>query len=142
MSNVLNIFMDNTPGRIKSVTETLAGADINILAFAVHDRGEFGLMKLITGEPERASITLSEKGFACALREAMIVRIPDKPGNLNELTGILLQHDVNIAGIFGFVIEGGKTGLCCLETSEALSHALKEELKGSGFEIVKSSAIF
>ena len=142
MTMVLNIFVDNTPGRIKSVTEILADEKINILAFAVHDRGEFGLMKLISPEPERAKLVLAEQGFACALRDAMLITIHDKPGNLNELAGILLQHDINIAGIFGFVIEGGKTGVCCLETTQVMTSELKNELADAGFEILKSSTIF
>ena len=142
MTKVLNVFVDNTPGRIKSVTEVLASEKINIIAFAVHDRGEFGLMKLISPEPERAKLVLAEQGFACALRDAMIISISDKPGNLNELTGILLQHNINIAGIFGFVVESGKTGICCLETTQLLTNALKKELADCGFEVLKSSAIF
>jgi hypothetical protein len=142
MTEILNVFVDNTPGRIKSVTETLARENVNIIAFAVHDKGEFGLMKLVATEPERAKLILAENGFACALREAMVVAVPDKPGNLNELTGILLEHGINISGIFGFVIEGGQTGICCLETSQPVTKALQSELEQAGFRILTSMTIF
>ena len=85
MIKELNIFIDNKPGRLKAVTSLLNEDKINIRAFTVQDREEFGLMKLIVDRPNDAYLAITDKGFACALKEILAIQIKDEPGGLDNL---------------------------------------------------------
>lgn len=115
MAKQLTIFMENRPGRVNSVCDILQKQGLNIWAFAIQDRGEFGLMKLIVDKPDSAKLALAERGFACALKEVLAITAPDRPGNLDKLTSALLQKNVNIKDIYGFVSPNDRQGLCFME---------------------------
>ncbi len=115
MAKQLTVFMENRPGRINSVCDVLKRNGLNIWAFTVQDRGEFGLIKLIVDKPAQAQLALAEKGFACAVKDVLAITAPDKPGNLDKLTSALLKKNVNIKDMYGFVSPNDRQGVCFIE---------------------------
>ena len=136
MAKQLNIFLENRPGRLKSVTEALSDKKINIIAFTIQDRGDFGLMKLIVDNPQDAYLALSETGYACALKNTLLICIKDKPGNLNKLSSILLKHKINIIDAHGFAISSSKQGVCSLEVNERDFTKASKVLEKEGFKVL------
>jgi len=139
MTKQLNIFVENKPGRLKSITEILYKGNINILAFTIQDRGDFGVVKLLVDKPDQAYLALADKGYACALNEILLISIKDKPGNLNKLTSILLEHNINVADTHGFVMEPNKQGICCLEVKD--QPKIKKILEKEGFKILEENKL-
>ena len=93
MAKQLTIFMENRPGRMKSVSDVLLENNLNIWAFTIQDRGEFGLMKLIVDKPQKAHLALVDCGFACVLKDVLAVKTQnDQPGNLDKLTHYFIIH--------------------------------------------------
>ncbi len=142
MVKQLNIFIENRPGRLKAITGILSQAGLNIWAFTIQDRGDFGLMKLIVDKPTEARLVLSEKAFACALKDVWAVSIPDKPGNLLTLTALLLDNGVNIIDAHGVGIASTKEGLCFLELSVQDPRLLAGALEGAGFKVLEERDIY
>ncbi len=135
MAKLLNVFIDNRPGRLNSVTRILTDKKINIVAFTIQDRGDFGMMKLMVDYPDKAHLVLANEGFACALKEALFISIKDKPGNLYKLTSVLLKNKVNIIDAHGFVgVE--RRGVCCLEFEAKNMKKAANLLSKSGFKIL------
>lgn len=141
MPKQLNIFIENRPGRLKSVTEILSAANINIIAFTIQDRGDFGVMKLLVDKPDIAHLALADKGFACVLKDILVVSIQDKPGNLNKLASLLLKHNINIIDTHGFVIEPGSQGICCIELAGTENTNIAKILEKEGFGILGDKEI-
>ncbi|ARN56057.1 hypothetical protein [Sedimentisphaera salicampi] len=139
MIKQLNVFVENRPGRVYRVTDILTENEIDIKAFTVQDRGEYGLIKMIVDKPDEARLALSERGFACALKDITAVSVPDSPGNLKRLTLIMNENDVNIADVFGFVVQPGNLGVCCMEIHDTLKQAAVDNLKKEGFKLLDSS---
>lgn len=142
MAQQLNVFVENRPGRLKSVTEILDENKLNIRAFTIQDKGDFGLMKLIVDRPQDAHLVLADRGFACALRDVMAIAIPDKPGNLNKLTSIMVEYNVNIADVFGFVLEPEKMGVCCMEIRKPINPDVKKALEDNGFRLLEANELY
>ncbi len=136
MPKLLSVFIDNRPGRLESVTKILTEQNINIRAFTIQDRGDSGLMKMFVDKSEDAHLILADRGFACALKEVLVISVPDKPGNLHRLTAIMTENSVNIADVFGFILEPDQRGLCCMEIKEPISKSVRESLVESGFTIL------
>lgn len=142
MAKQLNIFIENRPGRLKSVTECLEKIDINIRAFAIQDRGDFGLMKLIVSNPQKAHLALQDQGFACALKEVLAICIPDKPGNLHRLTTALAEEDINVIDVYGFVLQPNEKGVCILEIENLKDTNAVDVVEGIGFTTLKDEELY
>jgi hypothetical protein len=136
MAKQINVFIENKPGRLKSVTDVLTKSKININAFTIQDRGDFGLVKLIVDDPEKAYMALSEKGYASALKDIMIISPKDKIGNLSRLSALLLKNKINIVDSYGFVIESEKKGVCYLELNTDDLKKAKRILDKEGFKVI------
>ena len=115
MAKQLTIFIENRPGRLNGITESLNKSNIDIRAFTIQDRGDYGLMKLIVDNPNKAYLALANLGLACALKTILAVSVSDKPGNLHKLTTVLAEKNINIIDAYGFVLQPNKVGVCCLE---------------------------
>ena len=142
MAKQLNIFVENRPGRLDAITNNLLNSGINIHAFTIQDRGDYGLMKLIVDNPNKAYLALADLGCACALKDILAISIPDKPGNLHKLTTALAQNNVNIIDAYGFVIQPQKTGVCCLEIDNLAESGAEEIVRGVGFKILQDEELY
>lgn len=136
MTKQLNIFVENRPGRLESVTLILMQNNINVLAFALQDKGDYGLLKLIVDKPEDAYLALADKGFACALKDMLAISVPDKPGNLHKLTTALAEHNINVIDAYGFVLEPSKKGICCLEIEDLKATNAMDVVEKAGFDVL------
>lgn len=142
MAKQITIFLENRPGRIKSICDVLKENNLNIWAFTIQDRGEFGLVKLIVDRPAQAQLALADRGFACAVKEVLAVTAPDKPGNLDKLTSALLSKNVNIKDVYGFVSPIDKQGLCFLEIQNADGVDVKALLEPAGFKLLSDEELY
>ncbi|HDP99712.1 MAG TPA: acetolactate synthase [bacterium] len=142
MAKQLTIFMENRPGRVNSVCDLLEEQGLNIWAFTIQDRGEFGLMKLIVDKPDKAQLALSDRGFACALKEVLAITAPDKPGNLDRLTSALLKKNVNIKDMYGFVSPNDRQGLCFMEFENPDEVDIAELIARYDFRVLTNEELY
>jgi hypothetical protein len=143
MAKQLNIFVENRPGRLKSITGILTESGLNIRAFTIQDRGDFGLMKLIVDKPQQAYLVLADRGFACALKDILAISVDDKPGNLHKLTSVMLEHHINVVDAYGFVLESSKRGICCLEVENIQNNEnLKQLIEKEGFTVLEEEELY
>ena len=112
MAEHLSIFLENKPGKLEKVTHVLATANINIHFISVASLGEFGVIKTIVDQPDKAHTALKENHFTVSQRKILIASIEDRPGNLHELLALLSANEINIEDCYGFPIkETGKIGM-------------------------------
>jgi len=130
----VNVFVDNRPGRLRSVAEVLSENKINVRTMTLQDHGQYGLMKLIVDKPDKAYLALADKGFACAVKEIMAILLKDKPGSFLKLADILSSHNVNVLDAYGFVIEPKKSAVFCVEVKD--TSGISAILKKEGFEVL------
>jgi len=143
MAKQLTIFMGNRPGRMKSISDVLLENNLNIWAFTIQDRGEFGLMKLIIDKPEKAQLALADYGFACVLKDVLAVTAEeDKPGNLDRLTTALLEKGVNVKDAYGFVSPKDRQGICLMEVDNPEQVDLAEVIASHGFTILTGEELY
>lgn len=140
MAKEVNVFLDNRPGRLRSVAEVLSQHAINVRTMTLQDRTEFGLMKLIVDEPEKAHSALQEKGFACALKEILAIIVDDKPGSFLKLADVFTKHSINILDAYGFVIESSKNAVFCVEVKDP--QGMKDILSKEGFKVLEDEQLY
>lgn len=142
MAHQLTIFLENRPGRIQSISKVLVENNMNIWAFTIQDRGEFGLIKMIVDKPRQAQLVLADLGFACAMKEVLAVTAADAPGNLAKLTAALADKHVNLKDAYGFVAPTDRKGICFLEFENPGGVDLEETIAGFGFTIMTDEQLY
>ena len=142
MAIQITVFLETRPGRIQTIANILKEKNLNILAFSIQDRGEFGLMKIIVDKPEQARLALSERGMACAAKPVFAITAADRPGNLETLTTALAKKNINIKDAYGFVSPADKQGICYLEVENPQGADLGRLLAEYGFTLIADKDLY
>lgn len=99
----ISVFIENRTGRLETVTRLLGEAGINIRALSLADTSDFGILRLIVNQPEKAQAILREQGFTIKLTEVIAVEVPDVPGGLSRVLGLLGAGGINVEYMYAFV---------------------------------------
>ncbi|MEJ5260206.1 MAG: hypothetical protein WHS88_08465 [Anaerohalosphaeraceae bacterium] len=142
MAKQITVFLENRPGRIQTISRILKEKGLNILAFSIQDRGEFGLMKMIVDKPDEAQLALADRGMACALKEVFAVTAADQPGNLEMLTTALAENNINIKDAYGFVSTADKRGICYLEVENPQNVDVGRLIAEHGFTLIADKDLY
>ena len=99
----ISIFLENKAGRLAEVTQALDEAGINIRALSLADTSDFGILRLIVCDHQRAKEELRKRGFTLGRTSVVAVEVEDKPGGLNNILQLLATHHINIEYMYAFV---------------------------------------
>jgi hypothetical protein len=111
----LAVFLENRPGKLESVTKALAEAGVNIRGFSMASEGEYGVLKILADDPEKAFRVLKEHRYTVSRRTVEIALIDDRPGGLHELLTTLSSRDINIDDCYGVALEEGRRAAIVLD---------------------------
>lgn len=100
MVTQLNVFMENKRGRLYEIARLLGDAGINVKGFSVADMADFGILRLIVPDPDRAREVLKGAGFAVSESEVVVVAVPDEPGGLAGVLAVLDEGGVSIEYLY------------------------------------------
>jgi len=98
----LSVFLENKTGRLNEVTQILGNAGINMSAFSVADTSEFGILRMIVSEPEKALSILKEADFSVRLTDVICLNSPNEPGALARALNILSGEEVFIEYLYAY----------------------------------------
>ncbi len=98
--NQISVFLENKSGRLADVTKVLADGQINIRAMTIADTADFGILRLIVSEPDKASDILEKHGFTVRITKVLGIEIDDKPGGLHKIMEIFKDNGVNIEYLY------------------------------------------
>ena len=128
MVKQISIFLENKCGRLVKVTQTLGEHGINIRALTIADTSDFGIMRLIVDQPEKAHQVLRDAGFMATETEVVAVEVPDTPGGLADVLEYLEQNSINIEYLYSFVEKPAQDALILmrLENIEKAKQVLAE----------------
>lgn len=96
----ISLFMENSTGRLAGATDLLAEAKINLRAISIADTTEFGILRLIADQPEKAVKLLKEAGFAARETDVIAVEVADEPGSLARIMALFRDEGVGIEYLY------------------------------------------
>ena len=85
----LSIFLENKTGRLNDVTKVLSKAGVNMRAFSVADNSDFGILRLLVDDTEKAKQVLKENGFAVSTTDVIALNISNTVGTLDKILDLL-----------------------------------------------------
>jgi len=132
----VSVFLDNHPGSLSEVIEKLDTNHIKIFALSIADKGEFGLVRMITEDPVRTTRLLEEAEFNLAKAkkniEVAVVLITDKD-HISKITKVLGENGLNIEYAYSSAVHfDGKFALVLrVNDAERAEKILKENNVGT-----------
>ena len=131
----LSIFLENKKGRFTEVTTILGEAGINMTAFTVAENSDFGIVRLIVSDPDKAKNVLRENKYAVSVTDVLCLQMPNEPGALSKIIKIITQADVSIEYMYAFSSGNGAVVVIRPDNLEKTLSVLAEnkiELLASG----------
>ncbi len=98
----LSVFLENKSGRLTEVTEALGEAGINLSAMSIADNSDFGILRCIVSDPEKAYQVLREKHFAVKVTDVIGFTCPNTAGSLSVVLRYLSDNGVFIEYMYSF----------------------------------------
>lgn len=99
----LSVFVENKEGKLREITDILAKAGIDIRALSIADTSEFGILRLIVRDPQKAKALLEKNGFVATINDVVGVEINDRPGGLAEIVRLFAERDINMEYMYAFL---------------------------------------
>ena len=127
----ISIFLQNEPGQLSRICRDLAEAGINIATLSLADTSDFGIVRMIVDDHEKARDTLVAKGHAAKVTDVLAVCVPDRPGGMAEVMAALDKAGVNIEYSYAFAFHKGEKAVLVFRFSD--NAKAEAALKAAGF---------
>jgi len=101
------VFLENKSGRLAAITRALSDNNINIRALSVADTADFGILRLIVDDNEKATRILKDEGFTVGKAVVVAVEVADRPGGLARVLDVLNEAGINVEYMYAFVEKSG-----------------------------------
>ena len=136
----ISIFLENKSGRLAEVAAVLAGAGINIRALSLADTTDFGILRLIVNDNEKAKKVLKENGFTVGKTEVLAVEVADRPGGLAGILNVMKDNGINVEYMYAFVQKSGGDAIIIFRFDE-LEKAIAA-LQKAGMKMLSGEEIY
>lgn len=130
----LSILVVNKAGSLREASTVLSDNEINIRAVAAFDTPEFGILRMVVDDCEKAKDVLTQKGFVVRVNDVIGVELEDKKGNLTAMLDIFADGNISIDFIYSFVIRENQAPVMVIHTDDLQVSAMM--LKDHGYNVI------
>lgn len=116
--NQISIFLENRPGQLAEITEELTEAEINIFALNIAEASEYGLIRIIVDDTDKAMDVLKENGFLATVSKVTSVGVSDKPGGLDAVAKVISASGINIEYMYSMIRQKDGLAYMIFKTSD------------------------
>lgn len=99
----ISIFVENKPGRLAEITSFLADNEIDIRALSIADTTDYGILRLIVSDPEKAEKILKDDGLTVSITKVLGIGIPDVPGGFSKAINTLSKEGISVEYAYAFI---------------------------------------
>lgn len=125
----LSVFVENRPGKLSAVTRLLGDNKIDIRAMSIADTKDFGILRLIVNDPEKALDVLKENEYPVTITNVIAIGVDDAPGGLAGAMEALYENNIGLEYMYAFVSKTENTAYVVfrVENNEKALEALTEK---------------
>ncbi len=114
----LSVFMENKPGRLFKLTNTLGEKGLDFVTLSIADTKDYGIVRFIARDNEKAYKILKDAGFAVEQTSLIGVEVADVPNALANVIGLLEEEAINIEYLYSFVLTNYNTAKILLRVED------------------------
>ncbi len=135
----ISLFLENTSGRLVDALSLLSEANINIRALSLSDTSDFGILRLIVNDVDKAHQVLTEKHYSVLKSDVVAVEVEDRPGALVDILKILRQVGINVEYTYAFVERSEERAILIFRFDDVEKGI--EALKAEGVTLLSSEEV-
>lgn len=135
----ISIFVENKPGRLKAMTHILKENDIDILAISIADTKDFGILRLIVNNPDKAVKALKDAECTVKLTNVLAIVLEDKPGGLATVMDTLFDNSISVEYMYAFFSKQDGQAAVILRVDD--NEKAAEVLQSAGVKLITSEII-
>ena len=139
MVRQISVFLENKFGRLSEATEAIGQAGVNIRALSVADTSDFGILRCIVNDTDKALALLKEKGFTANATPVIAAEVPDVPGGLAALLKIPREHNINVEYLYAFVEKSGDNAIVILRVEDI--EGIKKLFEKGGVRVLSEAQV-
>ena len=102
----LSVFLENTAGTLVQVLQQLKKAQVQLLAITIADTAEYGILRIVCTEPQRACDELRKAGVAVAISDVFALQLDNQPGTAADVIELFSKGGISITYVYTFLFEG------------------------------------
>lgn len=125
--NQISVFLENRTGQLAEITHLLADNGIDLRAISIAETADYGILRIIADDAERAANILLTHGNILTMTPVMVVGVPDEPSSLSNLLAVIAEGEIGIEYMYSlFTHPNGKAYMVFRVAEEAKLTALLE----------------
>lgn len=132
----ISVFVENTPGKLADITDTLYKNGIDIRALSIADTSDYGVLRLIVDKIDTAYDVLKESGVVVLKNDVLAVNLPDVPGGFAKAVRTLSDAGIEIEYSYAFLTR--TVGSACVIFRVENNEAASDTLSKAGFEVAQA----
>jgi len=136
----ISVFLENKAGRLAEVTRILSEAGVNIRALSLADTSDFGILRLIVNDNNKAKEALKQNGFTVGKTDVVAVEVEDRPGGLHKILDSLFHANVNVEYMYAFVQQSGSNAVIIFRFDN-LDEAVRV-LQANGVTVIEAEKLY
>ena len=137
--NQLSIFVENKAGTVAEITKSIASAGVSIRALSVADTQEFGILRLIVSDVEKAKDALHKNDCVVSVTQVIGVEIPDVAGGLSSVLELMSDNNINVEYLYAFITISGQHAYVVLRVED--NEKAAKILSDNGVKLVTQADI-
>ena len=137
--NQLSIFVENKAGTVADITKSIASAGVSIRALSVADTQEFGILRLIVSDVEKAKDALHKNDCVVSITKVIGVEIPDVAGGLSSVLELMSENNINVEYLYAFITISGQHAYVVLRVED--NEKAAKILTDNGVKLVSQADI-
>jgi hypothetical protein len=98
----LSVFVENSPGHLRAPCQVLADAGISLVTLSLADTKQYGILRLIIRDWQRARSILDAAGFVTNVTEVLAIEVSDDPGGLADVLKVIEDAKINVEYMYAF----------------------------------------
>jgi len=136
----VSVFLENKVGHLRTITEDLRQANLNLRAISLADSEDFGILRIVVEDPDKAYAVLRAANHAVQETEVIAVEVPDRPGGLSDVLKTLGDCGVNIEYMYS-VLERKSDKAVMIIRVENIDEVI-EKLKKQSVKLLSSKEVY
>lgn len=129
----ISVFVENSTGRLSNFTKVLADNGVDMKALCIADTVDFGILRCIVDDPEKATKILNENGFTASITEVLAVEMKDIPGGLHSVLEVLSSKGIGVDYVYSII--RSREGHAVIVIKVAKPKEAGEVLKEAGIKL-------
>ncbi len=125
----LSVFLENKTGHLNEILNILAKNQININALTVADSSDYGLLRMLVSDIEKALEVLRAENISVRIQEVISLEMDAAPGSMAKILNLFSSAGLSIEYVYAFSF--GNKSVLVLRTND----------REKAFEVIKNNQL-